>query len=110
MLLYGVGATRAPWPIRAQAVCAGEGHHSAEGIMTEKHLPDDLDLNEKGLANRAKGKAEEIKGQARHAFGGLTGDKSQQLKGKGEELKGKAQQAFGKAQQKVDDVIDREKH
>ena len=78
--------------------------------MTEKHLPDDLDLNEKGLVNRAKGTAEELKGKARHAFGGLTGDKSQQLKGKGEELKGKAQQAFGKAQQKVDDVIDREKH
>jgi hypothetical protein len=84
MLPYGVGAIRAPWPIRAQAVCAGEGHHLAEGIMTEKHLPDDLDLNETGLVNRAKGTAEE--------------------------LEGKVQQVFGKAQQKLDDVIDREKH
>jgi ElaB/YqjD/DUF883 family membrane-anchored ribosome-binding protein len=84
MLLHGVGAIRVQWPIREQAGCAGEGHQSVEDIMTEKHLPDDLDLNEKGLANRAKGTAEE--------------------------LKGKAQQAFGKAQQKVDDVIDRAKH
>lgn len=36
--------------------------------MTEKHLPDDLDLNEKGLVNRAKGTAEELKGKAQQAF------------------------------------------
>ena len=69
MLPYGVGAIRVQWPICAQAGCAGEGHQSVEDIMTEKHLPDDLDLNEKGLVNRAKGTAEELKGKAQQAFG-----------------------------------------
>ena len=59
MLPYGVGAIRVQWPICAQAGCAGEGHQSVEDIMTEKHLPDDLDLNEKGLVNRAKGTAQQ---------------------------------------------------
>ena len=49
--------------------------------MTDKKLTDDLDLNEKGLLNRAKGAAEEAKGRARNAMGGLTGDGGQQLKG-----------------------------
>ena len=71
--------------------------------MTDKNRNDDLDLNEKGLINRAK---EEIKGRARNALGGLTGDTSEQLKGKGEELKGKAQQEVGKAQQKLDGAMD----
>lgn len=78
--------------------------------MTDTNRTDDLDLNEKGLVNRVEGTAEELKGRARNALGGLTGDTSEQLKGKGEELKGKAQQTLGKAQQKLDDVIDRNDH
>lgn len=74
--------------------------------MTDKNHTDDLDLNEKGLVNRAEGTAEEMKGRARNALGGLTGNGSEQLKGMGEELKGKAQQTLGKAQQKLDDVLD----
>ena len=82
--------------------------------MTDPKRSDNLDLNAKGLVNRATGTAEEMKGRARNALGGLTGDTSEQLKGKGEELKGKAQQTMGKAQQvmgkaqrKLDDVLDR---
>ena len=78
--------------------------------MTDKHRTDGLDLNEKGLVNRVEGTAEEMKGRARNALGGLTGDTSEQLLGKAEELKGKAQQAVGKGQQKLDDVLDGHDH
>ena len=42
--------------------------------MTHKKFTDELDLNQKGLLNRAKGAAEEAKGRARNALGVLTGD------------------------------------
>lgn len=106
MLSEVVGAVRAHVPRPAQEICAATGCHSVEDVMTDKNRNDDLDLNEKGLINRAKGTAEEIKGRARNALGGLTGDTSEQLKGKGEELKGKAQQEVGKAQQKLDGALD----
>ena len=106
MLSEVVGAVRAHVPRPAQEICAATGYHLVEDVMTDKNRNDDLDLNEKGLINRAKGTAEEIKGRARNALGGLTGDTSEQLKGKGEELKGKAQQEVGKAQQKLDGALD----
>jgi uncharacterized protein YjbJ (UPF0337 family) len=104
---HRVGALRARSLAGAHTTCAAASRHSAEDVMTEKKRTNDLDLNEKGLLNRAKGTAEEAKGRARNAMGGLTGDGGQQLKGMGEELKGKSQQTLGKAQQKLDDVIDR---
>ncbi len=61
------------------------------------------DLHQKGTENRVEGTIDEVKGRARNALGGLTGDTSEQVKGKGEELKGRAQQEVGKIQQKVDD-------
>jgi hypothetical protein len=102
---HRVGALRARSLAGAHTTCAAASRHSAEDVMTEKKRTNDLDLNEKGLLNRAKGGVEEAKGRARNALGGLTGDAGQQLKGLGEELKGKSQKTLGKAQQKLDDVI-----
>jgi uncharacterized protein YjbJ (UPF0337 family) len=107
MPCHVVGAVSARWLADAHSNGAAASRHSAEDVMTDKKRTDDLDLNEKGLLNRAKGAAEEAKGRARNAMGGLTGDGGQQLKGMGEELKGKSQQTLGKAQQKLDDVLDR---
>jgi uncharacterized protein YjbJ (UPF0337 family) len=63
------------------------------------------DLNRDSSDNELKGLGHEIKGKARNAAGGLTGDTSEQLKGKGEELKGKAQRKIGEAQNDVDDGL-----
>ena len=56
--------------------------------MKDSNSPDKLDMGEKGLMNRAKGTAEEIKGRAHSAAGGLVGDTSEQVKGAAEQLKG----------------------
>ena len=61
------------------------------------------DLNERGLKNPAEGKADNLKGKAKDAFGGATGDTSTQLEGKVDQAKGKVKDAFGKAERKADD-------
>lgn len=61
------------------------------------------DLNERGLKNQAEGKADNLKGKAKDAFGGATGDTSTQLEGKVDQAKGKVKDAFGKAERKADD-------
>jgi uncharacterized protein YjbJ (UPF0337 family) len=64
-------------------------------------MADDLDRD--GAENQIKGFGSELKGKARNAVGGLTGDTSEQIKGKGEELKGKAQRKIGEAESDADD-------
>ena len=64
-------------------------------------MADDLDRD--GAENQIKGLGNELKGKARNAVGGLTGDTSEQIKGKAEELKGKAQRKIGEAQSDADD-------
>lgn len=63
------------------------------------------DLNRDGAENQIKGLGNELKGKARNAVGGLTGDSSEQLKGKAEELKGKAQRKVGEAESDLDDGL-----
>ena len=63
------------------------------------------DLNRDGVENQIKGAGNELKGKARNAVGGLTGDSSEQLKGKAEELKGKAQRKIGETETDLDDGL-----
>ncbi len=52
-------------------------------------------------AQRAEGKAEEVKGRVKRAAGAATGDRSTEAKGAGEEVKGKAKNTVGKARSAV---------
>ena len=52
-------------------------------------------------AQRAEGKAEEVKGRVKRAAGAATGDRSTEAKGAGEEAKGKAKNAVGRARSAV---------
>ena len=50
---------------------------------------------------RAKGKAEEVKGRTKREAGRATGRQSTEARGAGEELKGKAKNKTGKARSAV---------
>lgn len=63
----------------------------------------DEDLTNRGLENQAEGKLDNLKGKAKDAYGGATGDTSKQLEGKLDQAKGKVKDAFGKAQREVAD-------
>ena len=63
----------------------------------------DEDLTTRGLNNQAEGKLDNLKGKAKDAYGGATGDTSTQLEGKLDQAKGKVKDAFGKAQREVAD-------
>ena len=52
-------------------------------------------------AQRAEGKAEEVKGRLKRAAGAATGDRSTEARGAGEELKGKVRNTVGKARSAV---------
>ena len=66
----------------------------------------DKDLHDRGLENSAEGKLDNLKGKAKDAYGGATGDTSKQLEGKFDQAKGKVKDAIGKAQRDAatDDV------
>ena len=60
-------------------------------------MADDLDRD--GLKKQFKGSAREIEGQRpQNAVGGLTGDKSEQIKGKAEQFRGKVERKIGEAE------------
>jgi uncharacterized protein YjbJ (UPF0337 family) len=44
-----------------------------------------------------KGKAENLKGRAKQAFGSVTGDKGKEAEGLGERVKGAVREKFGEA-------------
>lgn len=48
-----------------------------------------------------RGKAENLKGRVKQAFGTVTGDKRAEAEGAGERLKGAAKEAIGKAKRAV---------
>ena len=52
-------------------------------------------------AQRAEGKAEEVKGRVKRAAGAATGDRSTEAKGAGEQAKGKAKNAVARARSAV---------
>lgn len=66
-------------------------------------IRDDRTLTDRGLENSAEGKASDLKGKAKDAWGGLTGDSSLQAEGKLDQAKGKVQDAIGKAERKLDE-------
>ena len=64
---------------------------------------EDRSLTDQGIQDSAEGKLDNLKGKAKDAWGGATGDTSTQLEGKGDQLKGKVKDAFGKTERKLDD-------
>ena len=63
----------------------------------------DRDLTSRGAENNLEGKATDLKGKVKDAFGGLTGDTSTQAEGKWDQAKGKVQDTFGDVQRNLDD-------
>lgn len=62
----------------------------------------DENLTERGIKNSAEGKAENLKGKAKDAWGGATGNTSEQVEGKLDQAKGKAKDTLGKAERDMD--------
>jgi uncharacterized protein YjbJ (UPF0337 family) len=62
----------------------------------------DKDLTERGIENSVEGKADNLKGKAKDAWGGATGDTSKQAEGKFDQLKGNAKDALGKGERELD--------
>lgn len=61
------------------------------------------DLTQRGTENSVEGKVDNLKGKAKDAWGGATGDTSKQAEGKMDQLKGKAKDTLGKGERKLDE-------
>ena len=64
------------------------------------------DERERGAKERLEGMVDQVKGRARQALGGLSGETDEQLRGKGEELRGRMKEGMGKLRQKLADDDD----
>ena len=62
----------------------------------------DETLTERGISDSAEGKADNLKGKAKDAWGGLTGDTSKQVEGKFDQLKGNVKDRLGEAERDAD--------
>ena len=62
----------------------------------------DRDLTQRGLENEGEGKLDKMKGKAKDALGGLTGDSSTQAEGKWDQAKGNLKETLGEGQRKLD--------
>jgi uncharacterized protein YjbJ (UPF0337 family) len=62
----------------------------------------DDNLTERGIENSVEGKADNLKGKAKDAWGGATGNTSKQVEGKFDQLKGKAKDELGKGERELD--------
>lgn len=60
------------------------------------------DLTQRGVENSIEGKTDNLKGKAKDAWGGATGDTSKQVEGKMDQLKGKAKDTLGKGERDLD--------
>jgi len=60
------------------------------------------DLTQRGVENSVEGKTDNLKGKAKDAWGGATGDTSKQVEGKFDQLKGKAKDTLGKGERDLD--------
>lgn len=60
-------------------------------------------LTNRGIENSVEGKADNLKGKAKDAWGGATGDTSKQAEGKFDQAKGKAKDALGKGERELDE-------
>ncbi|MBY0490393.1 MAG: hypothetical protein K2R93_11175 [Gemmatimonadaceae bacterium] len=61
------------------------------------------DERARGAKQRLDGMVDQVKGRARQALGGLSGETDEQLRGKGEELRGKMKSGIGKLRQDLAD-------
>lgn len=64
----------------------------------------DRNQRDNAARNNVDGTTDDLKGRAKDAVGGLTGDSSMQAEGKWDQMKGKAKDALGDAQRKMDDA------
>ncbi len=62
----------------------------------------DESLTERGIKDSAEGKADNLKGKAKDAWGGLTGDTSKQAEGKFDQLKGTVKDKIGGIERDID--------
>jgi uncharacterized protein YjbJ (UPF0337 family) len=60
------------------------------------------DLTKRGTEDSVEGKTDNLKGKAKDAWGGATGDTSKQVEGKFDQLKGKAKDTLGKGERELD--------
>ena len=60
-------------------------------------------LTERGIENSVEGKTDNLKGKAKDAWGGATGDRSKQAEGKFDQVKGKAKDTLGKGERELDE-------
>jgi len=61
-----------------------------------------------GLQDHLEGTGDEVKGRAKQASGGLTGDRTQQGEGLLDETKGKVKDALGDVKDRLSEANDRE--
>lgn len=66
----------------------------------------DRNQRDNAARNNVDGTTDDLKGRAKDAMGGLTGDSSMQAEGKWDQLKGKAKDALGDAQRRMDSSTD----
>jgi uncharacterized protein YjbJ (UPF0337 family) len=69
-------------------------------------MTDKKNWTDRGIEDSVEGKAKDLKGKIKDAFGGLTGDGSLQVEGKIDQLKGKAQDTLGKIERKIGEKSD----
>ncbi len=62
----------------------------------------DESLTERGINHSVEGKADNLKGKAKDAWGGLTGDTSKQVEGKFDQAKGKVKDKLGEIERDAD--------
>ena len=63
-------------------------------------------MTDSGTRDRAEGKVEEMKGEAKQAWGDATGDDRTKAEGMLDEAKGKIQQGLGDLKDKAEDLKD----
>lgn len=62
---------------------------------------DERSMTERGSENKMRGTGNDLKGRAKDALGGLTGDSEMQAEGKMDRLKGKVQDEVGDLQRRA---------
>ncbi len=61
----------------------------------------DEDLEKQGISDSTEGKIDNLKGKAKDAWGGATGDLSKQAEGKFDQVKGNVKDRLGEAERNV---------
>lgn len=67
---------------------------------------DDLDLNQHGDENVAKGGMDKLSGKVEEGWGKLTGDRSTEAKGKMRQAGGSIREGVGSAERNLGDTVD----